>query len=42
MIKSILLFIWQLPQNLVGLALLAYNHKSIKKDYLDDIDIDED
>ena len=37
MLKKIILYIWQLPQNLAGLALLAYNHKSIEKCYFDDI-----
>lgn len=32
--KSILLLIWQLPQNLIGLAILLINRRNYKKDYV--------
>lgn len=37
MIKNILLFIWQLPQNLAGLVVLLFNFKNKKKDTISGI-----
>ena len=39
--KKVLLYIWQLPQNLLGLILLMFYHKEQKFNYKDDINFYE-
>lgn len=39
--KKVLLYIWQLPQNLLGLILLLFYHKEQKFDYKNDVNFYE-